>query len=190
MPVTCLDISRPVSPNMFNTLSRPNRPHTTSLPMTSPHPQYCSTSPKSLDTSVCGVEAAPLPFCMKLTGTDSSAPHGNVNLTSKLSDMASSHIGPLDQHSTSLTPVNTNNCTLTQPPERSPAQQGTATSRAPTDSSRTMLTVPALCPTPYPLEPPSGTTPLTVPGGEARLSNHPITADAISLGSSTTPAPP
>ena len=123
--------SRPVSHNTFYTLSRPNRPHTTSLPMTSSHPQYCSTSPNSLDTSVCAVEAAPLPFCMKLTGTDSSAPHGNVNLTSKLSDTASSHIGPLDQHSTSLTPVNINNCALTQPPERSPAHKGNTTSRTP-----------------------------------------------------------
>ena len=32
---------------------------------------------------MCAVEAAPLPFCMKLTGTDSSAAPGNVNLTSK-----------------------------------------------------------------------------------------------------------
>ena len=151
LPTTYLATSRPVLHNMFYTLLRPNRPHTTSLPMTSPHPQYCATSPKSLDTSACAVEAAPLPFCMKLTGTDSFAPHGNVNLISKLSEIASSHIGPLDQHSTSLTPVNINNCALTQPPARSPAQKGNASSRAPTDSSRTIFTVPALCPTPYPL---------------------------------------
>ena len=142
IPTTCLDTSRPVSPNIFYTLSRPNRPHTTSLPMTSPHPQYCSTSPKSLDTSVCAVEAAPLPFYMKLTRTDSFASHGNVNLSSKLSEIASSHIGPLDQHSNSLTPVNINNCALTQPPARSPARKGNDTSRVPTDSSRTMFTVP------------------------------------------------
>ena len=99
------------------------------------------------------------------THWDGLLPHGNVNLTSKPSDIASSHIGPLDQHSTSLTPVNINKCVLMQPPERSPAQKGNATSRVPTDSSRTMFTVPALYPTPYPLEPPSGTTSLTVPGG-------------------------
>ena len=150
---------------MFYTLSRPNRPRTTSLPMTSPHPQHCSTSPKSLETSVCAVEAAPLPFYMKLTGTDSFAPHGNVNLTSKLSEIAYSHIGPLDQHSTSLIPANINNCALTQPLVKSPAQKGNATSRTPTDSSRTMFTVPASWPTLYQLEPPSGTTSLTVPGG-------------------------
>ena len=165
IPTTCLDTYRPVSPNTFYTLSRTNRLNTTSLPMTSPHPQYCSTSPKSLDTSVCPVEAAPLPFYIKPTGTDSFAPHGNVNLASKLSEITSSHIGPLDQHSTSLRPVNINNCALTQPPARSPAQKGNATSRTPTDSSRTMFTVPDLCLTPYPLEPPSGTSPLTVPGG-------------------------
>ena len=141
MPTTCLDTSRPVSPNMFYTLSRPNRPHTISLSMTSPPPQYCSTSPKSLGTSVCAVEAAPLPFYMRLTGTDSFAPHGNVKLTSKLSEVASSHIGPLDQHSTSFTLVNINNCALAQPPARSPAQKENATSRAPTDSSRTILAI-------------------------------------------------
>ena len=135
MPTTCLATSRPVSHNTVYTLLRPNRPHTTSLPVTSPHPQYCSTSPKSPDTNVGTVEAAPLPFYMKFTGTDFSAPHGNVNLTSKLSDTASSHIGPLDQHSTSITPVNIYNCALTQPPERPPAQKRNATSRAPTDSS-------------------------------------------------------
>ena len=164
-PATCLDTFRPDSPNMFYTLSRPNRPHTTLLPMTLPHPQYCSTSPKSLDTSVCAVEAAPSPFCMKLTGTDSFDPHGDGNLTSKLSEVTSSLTEPLDQNNTSLTPANTNNCALTQPPAKSPAQKGNATSRVPTDSSRTMFTVPALWPTLYPLEPPSGTTPLTVPGG-------------------------
>ena len=37
--------------------------------------------------------------------------------------------------------------------------------RALADSSRTTSIVPDLCPTLYPLEPPSGTTPLTVPGG-------------------------
>ena len=55
------------------------------------------------------------------------------------------------------------------------APKGNATCRVPTDLSRTMFTVPALCPTPYPLEPLSGTIPLTVPGGPARLSNHPMT---------------
>ena len=74
IPTACLDTYRPVSPNTFYTRSRPNRLHTTSLPMTSPHPQYSSTSPKSLDTSVCAVEAAPLPLCMKPTGTDSLLP--------------------------------------------------------------------------------------------------------------------
>ena len=42
----------------------------------------------------------------------------------------------------------------------------------------------------YPLEPPSGTTPLTFPGGWVRLSSHTMTADATSSGSSTTPTPP
>ena len=164
-PATCLDTFRPDSPNMFYTLSRPNRPHTTLLPRTLPHPQYCSTSPKSLDTSVCAVEAAPSPFCMKLTRTNSFDPHGNGNLTSKLSEVTSSLTEPLDQNNTSLTPANTNNCALTRPPAKSHAQKGNATSRIPTDSSRTMFTVPALWPTLYALEPPSGTTPLTVPGG-------------------------
>ena len=164
-PATCPDTFRPDSPNMFYRLSRPNRPHTTSLPMTLPHPQYCSTSPKSLDTSVCTVEAAPSPFCMKLTGTDSFDPHGNVNLTSKLFEVTSSPTGPLDQRNTSLTPVNTNNCALTQPPAKSPAEKENATSRVPTDSSRTTFTVPASWSTLCPSELQFGTTPLTVHGG-------------------------
>ena len=164
-PATCPDTFRPDSPNMSYTLSRPNRPHTTSLPMTLPHPQYCSTSPKSLDTSVCAVEAAPSPFCMKLSGTNSFDPHGNVNSTSKLSEATSSATGPLDQRNTSLTPANTNNCASTQPPAKSPAQKENATSRVPSDSSRMTFIVPASWPTHCPSELPSGTTPLTVHGG-------------------------